>query len=324
MAAIKAGNGHYQHHLDLFLEQMKVDGYSASSLESYKRGAEVFFFFFTERKIRNITEVTKGLLKEYRSHLYYYKQKNGKSLAVSTQADRIIALRLFFKIMKKRGELLYDFGQGIEIPRRGSRVPRNILTVEEVRTLLSLPDTGKVLGYRNRVILEVLYATGIRNGELRNLTIQDVDTESGSLTILNGKGSVDRVVPIDDNIIFLITEYMQKVRLLLVREERINPCLFLGRYGCQLNKDSIWFIVKKYAEASGIQKKISCHVFRHSIASHLLERGMDIRYIQELLGHKNLNTTQIYTRVTINDLRRMYRRFHPKEVRKRDRARKKV
>lgn len=308
---------------------MRSDGYAKTTIDGYKRAVDIFYEYLAERKIGGLAELTKLTMKDFRGYLHYLKQENGKPLGIKTIADRIIALRLYFKIMLKNGHVLYDFSNALEVPRIGHRVPRSIMTADEVIRLLSLPDTSTVIGYRDRVMLELLYATGLRNSELRSLRVQDVNLEQGEIRINNGKGGVDRIVPADEKVCALIRAYIEKVRPTLASRKDTRPImeghatggdwLFLGRFGNQLRKETVWIIVKRYGRQSGIEKEITCHIFRHSIATHLLEQGMDIRYIQELLGHKTLTTTQIYTRVAITGLRKAFRRFHPKQMRQRDR-----
>lgn len=331
---------------DEFITQMESDGYTTSTIDGYKRAVDIFYEYLEERKVTDLSELTKAMMKNYRGYLHYLRKDNGEPLAQKTIADRIIGLRLFFKIMLRNGHVLYDFSKVLAVPRMGRQIPRTILTQDEVIQILKRPDTTTALGYRDRVVLEILYGTGMRNGELRNLKVTDINLEQNEIRINNGKGGVDRLVPTEPETTALIGEYIEKVYPLFAARSyppagASRPCfaqtppagtntsmyskrkggkhgyLFMGRFGRPLSKDTIWSIVKRYAKECNIEKKVSCHVFRHSIATHLLESGMDIRYIQELLGHKSLMSTQIYTRVAITDLRKAFKRYHPKEMRRR-------
>ena len=300
-----------------FIGQMRADGYSRHALESYGYGARMFLTYLVRERILTLNEVSKGVVKNYRSYLYYYRSSLGKRVSIKTQADRLIALRLFFKIMKRRNRILYDYGRNIEIPRVGRRLPRNLMSEQEVVSVLTGIQTGSLLGYRDRVMLEVLYGTGMRQSEVLNLELGDLDLERKDLTVRNGKGGQDRVIPLHENLSKTLREYVGQVRPRLAVAEA-KPHVFLGISGKKIGDTGMQAIVQRHVKASGINKRVSPHVFRHSIATHLLERGLDIRYVQEFLGHRSLRSTQIYTRVTIRDLRKMYKRYHPKEMRRSD------
>jgi integrase/recombinase XerD len=200
-------------------------------------------------------------------------------------------------------------------------MPRSILTIQEINKLLAVPNLHSILGFRDRAILETLYSTGVRNMELRNLTVKDIDFKKRTLQILKGKNSVDRIVPCGMVALEFLGEYIGSVRPYLAERsfdgENETDILFLARKGTQLSNYALWKIVKVCARKSGIKKNISAHVLRHTMATHLLEAGLDLRYIQEILGHKSLDSTQVYTRVALGNLKKMYRRYHPRERRKR-------
>ena len=202
--------------------------------------------------------------------------------------------------------------QDIVYAKEPKRLPRSILSVSEAKKILLAPDTSSLTGYRDRVMLEVLYSSGIRKSELENLTINDVDYNDGFLQIIKGKGGNDRIVPVGRIARTFLKQYIMTVRPLLVKDTH-NDYLFLSLRGNKINSNLLLVIVKKYADKAGIKKTVSCHTFRHSCASSMLRNGANIRIIQELLGHTSLSTTQIYTHVTITDLKKIHSRCHPRE-----------
>jgi integrase/recombinase XerD len=184
--------------------------------------------------------------------------------------------------------------------------------LDEVQRVLQEPDLRTPTGYRNRVILEVLYSSGIRRQELVNLQVPDVDTEHGILIVREGKYSKDRAVPIGPTVCELLQAYLVGVRSEWIGADK-NRYLFLNRFGDGMHSMAVWYIVDKYRKAAKLEKSVSPHTFRHSCATHMVRAGAPIRHVQELLGHTSIETTQIYTRVTINDLKQAHSRYHPRE-----------
>ena len=191
-------------------------------------------------------------------------------------------------------------------------MPRGILTRSEARRIINAPDRSCTLGYRDKAILEVLYTTGIRKEELNNLTLNDVDYNDGFLRIIQGKGRKDRIVPLGRICCRYLENYIKSVRPELIKDP-YNNHLFLSSRGNKLSKNVAWELVKKYAKKAKIKKNVSPHTFRHTCATAMLKNKADIRAVQELLGHESLDTTQVYTRVTINDLKEVHSRCHPRE-----------
>jgi integrase/recombinase XerD len=183
---------------------------------------------------------------------------------------------------------------------------------KEVETMLAEPDTTTLRGFRDKVILEVLYSTAIRREEVANLLLDDIDTDGGYVYVREGKGSKDRVVPLGQSVCDLVKSYLSGVRPEWVGSAT-DKHLFLNRWGKAMAPNAVWHVVRKYARGAGIEKRVSTHTVRHSCATHMLRNGAPIRQLQEMLGHASLETTQLYTRVTINDLRAMHSKFHPRE-----------
>jgi integrase/recombinase XerD len=197
-------------------------------------------------------------------------------------------------------------------PKKPQSLPKAILEPREIKKILSQPDMSTATGYRDKVILEVLYSTAIRREEVANIKQQDLDTESGYIIIREGKGRKDRVVPMGEKVCQLIDTYQIGIRADWINADN-DPHLFLNRWGQGMNPNAIWAVVNKAVKTAKIKKPVSTHTFRHSCATHMLKNGAPIRHIQELLGHVSLETTQIYTRITINELKKIHRQYHPRE-----------
>jgi len=236
-------------------------------------------------------------------------------LAEGTQAVYLGAVKRFFAFLYKRGHLLANPAHELDLPKL-HRLPRLVLSEAQARRLMAVPFAGSVVGLRDRAILETLYGTGIRHGECRGLDLGDVDLAQGALLVRDGKGRKDRWLPVAGRALVAIARYLEDARPELVKDAR-ESALFLSKYGTRLAKATLGLIVHNHGLA--VKPRISAHVLRHTCATHLLQGGADVRHVQELLGHKSLQTTQLYTRVVIEDLRQLLARSHPRE-RKRKRT----
>jgi integrase/recombinase XerD len=206
--------------------------------------------------------------------------------------------------------ILHNPASELELPRPERRLPVAALTRTEVEQLLAVPDTNDLLGLRDRAMLEMLYATGLRRTELCRLECPDVNTERGTVTVRQGKGNKDRVVPLGPRAAAWVTRYVREARSRLLIDMH-TPTLFLTGYGGPFNPDVFSRMVSAWMERAGLAKRGSCHLLRHTCATHMLEGGADIRYIQQQLGHQKLETTAIYTEVTIRQLLEVHARCHP-------------
>jgi integrase/recombinase XerD len=190
-------------------------------------------------------------------------------------------------------------------------LPRTILTEEEVKRLVNAPDTRTPTGYRNRVIIEVLYDTAVRRSELTGIRLMDLDLAAGFI-LIRGKGAKERVVPLGDRVCERVKNYALSVRPAFVKGA--DPgYLILNRWGSRLSSNGVWAMVKRCAQLAGIERNITPHGLRHTCATHMLKNGAPVRHLQEMLGHESLESTQIYTRVTITDLKKIHARYHPGE-----------
>ena len=295
-----------------FSEAMTAWAWSKRTVVSYEQNVRCFLdWLAAETDVASLPEVSSGTLTSYQTWLLAAEKDDGTRLAVATQRSRLVAVKRFFKYLAQDGKLLVDPAAGLTMPKRRRQLPDAMLTPKEAFRLLESIDTSTPLGLRDRAIVEVLYATGIRNAELRALKVVDVDAGTGTLTVRAGKGGKDRVVPLGPVASSVVTDYMQHSRpKLLVRS---TPVLFLTMNGNTLDALAVINAVKRAAKAAGITKPIRPHRLRHACATHMLAGGADIRHIQKMLGHGSLSTTQIYTHVEIADLKAVHRRFHPRE-----------
>ena len=270
------------------------------------------FLAWLEGKALTLPELRPADVQRYQSELYALRKPNGHPYAAATIALRLIAVRTFFRFLLRRGFLLFDPSSGIELPRTDKRLPRVILSEAEARRIVTAPRGKKPLRLRDRAILETLYGTGVRVNELIHLKPEDVDTEGRTLRVVMGKGRKDRLLPLTGAASRAVEDYVLEGRPALLGAASL-PWLFLGeRCRRKLHRAQLGDIVKLWAKKARVEKTVSCHTFRHSVATHLLRAGADIRQIQALLGHSDLATTERYTHVAIQDLRRVIERSHPR------------
>jgi len=308
-------NGLYPY-LARFLEWGRImEGLSEETSKTRDASIRRFIDWCDERGVHRPDEITLAILERYQRHVYYYRKSNGEALSISAQQSLLVSLKAFFKWLTREQYIPSNPASEMRIPRRPKKLPKVILHREEVESVLNGPDVSQAGGIRDRTILEVLYATGIRRLELCNLSVYDVDQRRCALMVLNGKGSKDRMVPLGDRALAWVEKYVQEVRLQLL-SARHRDRLFLTDYGEPFTRENLTAHVKKLLVKAGIDKPGSCHLFRHACATHMLENGADIRYIQALLGHEDLNTTQIYTRVSIEKLKEVHAATHPAKLRR--------
>jgi integrase/recombinase XerD len=276
-------------------------GYSKNTIESYRRDLIKFYNFLQAEK-KEIMDVDLQLLDRYLTFL------KGEGLSDSSRSRAISALRSFFTYISIEEDFPYNPAELLEIPKVKRSLP-SYLKEEEVERLLDAPDDTP-LGIRDRALLELLYATGLRVSELLSLRITDVDLENRVLRVY-GKGSKERLVPFGEMARIALIRYMKESRPLLALKG-INPYLFLNRRGERLSRVGFWKILRKYAKMAGIFSKVHPHILRHTFATHLLLRGCDLRSLQELLGHSSPATTKVYTHLTIEHLKEVHRKYHPR------------
>jgi integrase/recombinase XerD len=289
---------------------LAVKNYSPRTVANRERYLRLFFAWCEARSVTRPEEVTKPMVDRYQRHLFHYRSANGKPLSFVSQIESLRPLRGYFKWLTRTNVLLWNPASEMELPRAARRLPKHVLTVAEVERVLAQPDVFDPLGLRDRAILETLYSTAIRRREASEVTLFDVDADRGTLMVRQGKGKKDRVVPIGERALGWIRRYLDEVRPRFV----VAPdpgTLFLTYDGAGIGSAYLTELVSTYVRNATLGKTGSCHLFRHTCATLMLEGGADIRYIQEMLGHAELSTTQIYTRVSIRRLKAVHALTHP-------------
>lgn len=297
-------------YLKRFIEASAVAGLSETTVEIRRRMLSRFILWCDERDLDRPQDITRPILERYRRYLYHYRKANGEPLSFATQQQRLVPIKMFFKWLTKENYILYNPASELELPKVHRRLPKQLLSADEVERILNQTLLHGELGIRDRAIIETLYSTGIRRMELANLKLYDVDTRNGTLMVREGKGKKDRMVPIGQRAGQWIERYRDEVRHTLVVEPDAGY-LFLHEYGEPLHGNRLTDLVKKYIQAAGVNKPGACHIFRHTMATLMLDNGADIRFIQAMLGHSDLSTTQIYTQVSIVKLKEIHALTHP-------------
>ena len=297
-------------YLDAFLTWSQAIGSSQDTYRRRRASLRRFIAWCEERELAKPQDITRPILERYQQHLYRYRQSNGQPLSWRTQNVMLTPLKTWFRWLSRENHILSNPASELILPKKPRTLPKAILSLAEIQRITALPDTRTTEGLRDRAILETLYSTAIRRAELTGLEVFDVDVQRGTLLIREGKGRQDRVVPIGRNALGWVEAYRQEGREALVAGK--DPgALFLSHTGQRFKRSALTARVKRYLKQANIQQVGACHLFRHACATHMLEHGADIRYIQALLGHADLNTTQIYTRVSIEKLKAIHQATHP-------------
>lgn len=293
-----------------FVEYMRVRGFSEFTIHRRFHNLKLFFEWCDMRSITDPREMTRPMLERYQRYLFHYRSADEKPLSPRSQHVYTSSVRAYFRFLARKNFILNNPAADLEMPRHGKQIPRNILTVAEVEQIMSVPNINNHMGLRDRAMLETLYATGIRRFELIKLTIFDLEINHKTLMVKEGKCRMDRLIPISDRALAWIQKYLRETRPKFVMEPD-DGTLFLRNSGGQLTPSCLGHIVTKHIANSGINKKGSCHTFRHTMATLMLDGGADVRFIQRMLGHARLETTSIYTHVSIQKLQEVYLATHP-------------
>ena len=296
---------------DQWLRWMAEHAYSPSTQAVRRWAFRAFLKWAEGNELRVPRSITKQSLENYQHALWLHVQTNGRPLAVETQRGRLGTVQLFFTWLCRHGLLRRNPAEELELPRKPHRALPKALSLAEMKAVLSIPNVNDAIGVRGRAILELLYATGMRRTELVRLDLADAHSAGGQVWIRQGKGGKDRVVPIGAHANYWLERYLLECRprLVLGAAER---ALFVTGYGERFSSGYLGNWVRQMLKAAGIERPGACHLFRHSCATHMLDYGADIRYIQQLLGHESLVTTQIYTGVSIRQLQEVHSRCHPR------------
>ncbi|MFC1661942.1 site-specific tyrosine recombinase XerD [Gemmatimonadota bacterium] len=290
--------------LEPFLDYLTFErGLSDRTLSAYQRDLKRLLLFLQEQGCPGPEKITAPQLRAFLFHL------KDEGLAATSIRRSLSAIRTYFSFLLEEGVLETDPSERLETPKTWRKLP-GALSVEEVERLLSAPDPDHPLHWRDRSILELLYATGVRVSELVDLRLTHLDLGQGFCTVF-GKGSKERMVPIGGPALMALSRYLGEVRPRL-EKGRGEGAVFLNARGGSLSRSAVWSLVKASARKAGIDRRVSPHTLRHSFATHLLEGGADLAAVQELLGHADISTTQIYTHVDREYLREVHRTHHPR------------
>jgi len=297
--------------IPIYLKHLKTLGRSYYTIRGAKYGLADLARFLEAENAPCLEDLTSDILYEYQQELSFRLTAKGRLLSLRTQGQSLGVVKTFTRFLKEHDYLVRDPGDAIQLPKKPGRLPKVILSANEIQKLMAAPNIRTHRGYRNRIVLEILYDTAIRRSELSDIKINHLDLNAGYIHV-RGKGDKDRVVPVSERVCRLIENYIMMVRPDLLQGKDTGH-LILNRWGQKMDPNGIWAVVKRCAHLAGIRKNISTHTFRHTCATHMLKNGAPIRHLQEMLGHESLESTQIYTRVTINDLKKIHATYHPSE-----------
>ncbi len=269
-----------------------------------------FIEWCEQRSITKAHDVTPEIIERYQRHLFYYRKKDGQPLCISSQSHWLTSLRGWFTWMKDEKILKQNPTVEMRLPKEEKRLPRHAFTEEEVEAIMAQPDLSTPTGLRLRALMETLYSTGMRRFESLNLYESDLDRDRGVVLIRNGKGKKDRYTPIGERALAWIDRYLTEGRPKLTQDPA-QRLLFVTNQGGPMDPSNVSAIVHRYMLKAGVNKAGSCHLFRHTAVTLMLERGADIRHLQEILGHSSLATTQVYTHVSIGKLCEVHAKTHP-------------
>jgi len=302
-----------------YLAWLVSTGYAETTVTGSHSDLEWLLRYLDTRAVARAADMTREVLEGYavwvRERQNHYHEDRRVSLA--QVLHRLTTLKSFCRWLTKEMIVLQDPAEDLELPRLPPNIPRVILTQEEVREILDVPELRSPVGYRDKALLELLYATGLRTKELLSLRVSDLDYKARTVFVRKGKGNKDRLIVAASEAMGYVREYAEKVRPRFAKRMKKGDdgTLFINQTGAKVEMNALCFIIRKNVKAAGIGKHVTAMTFRHSIASHLLENGMDMRFIQEFLGHEKMTTTQVYAKVTLSGLRKHYNKHHPREKR---------
>ena len=293
-----------------FTDHLKLLNRSPATIKAYREHLEIFFDSVREQDMRM---VSRAKVESWIVGLYDHRTPSGKPYSTSTLCLKIRSVKRFFEFLESSNTIFINPAERIREPKLDRRLPKQIPTPDEIKRLLDRPDLTTPAGIRDRTIMEVFYSTGIRKEELCNLTIYDADL-SGHVIWIKGKGDKDRVVPLGKYAVRYLQEYITKARSELTKTDKTgNDHLFVDIHGKPIDKQSVNARIRKHARDAGITKRVGSHMFRHAFAMGLIRNGADITSVQRMLGHSNLETTEVYIRSLGLDLKESHTNTHPRE-----------
>ena len=291
-------------HIDEYLTYLKIErGLSDASISSYKQDLKQYSQYLKDENVTGVEDITTEILVAF---LQFLSENNKSSKTIRRVQS---TLRNFYQFLQF--ERIIDTNPALRLstPKEERELPV-VLSIEEMETLLQAPDKTPQ-GIRDNAIMELLYASGLRVSELINLKLSDLNLDMGFIHVY-GKGDKERIVPTTEYVAEKLNDYIKNQRLMLLKHENTD-ILFLTNRGKGFTRQGLWKTIKKYVLISGISKNITPHTFRHSFATHLIENGADLRAVQEMLGHSDISTTQVYTQISATKIREMYKQFHPRK-----------
>jgi len=291
--------------IDTFLNYLSVErSLSKNTIVSYRHDLRKYIKYLEGHKIASLSNTSTKHITEFMFSL------KDAGLSSTSIARNLAAIKVFYRFLLRERILKVDPTSILDSPKLWKRIP-DVLSLPEIEALIGAANLRQNQGIRDRAILELMYATGLRASELVSLKSSDLNLDVGFLRCL-GKGSKERIVPLGKEAIVCVQRYLEKARPKLLKGSSDSPILFLSRLGKKISRQSLWKLIKRYARIARIKKDIRPHTLRHSFATHLLERGADLRSVQEMLGHADISTTQIYTHVDKNRLKTIHKMFHPR------------
>jgi len=300
--------------LHQFREKLNLSGYSKRVVKDYPDYVRLFFKYLEqEEDIHSVADIIPEHITGYHAYIQYKKlNKKDTYLSSVTIRVRLQTVKTFYAVMYQEKLVKQDYAPLIKIPKRKKSLPKHVPSEKDMKILLESIQPDNSLRIRDRTMLELLYATGIRSDELRTITVDNLDLQEKTVLVC-GKGSKERVVPIGDWVLPWLREYLEVSRNKLLTVNNQTDLLFISKNGRKLTEGNLCALVHKYVKKSGLDYRITPHSFRHACATHLLKNGADIRYVQELLGHSDLSSTQIYTKLDIGFLKKAHKKYHPRE-----------
>lgn len=297
-------------HVGRHVAWLRARGYGVDGLWTRRADLKEFCDWCESREVVRPEDLSRTVLDLYQRHLSRRLKADGDPLSLVTQCKKLMAVAKYCKWLVRERLVAHDPAAELELPRPGPRLPKAVLTAEEAERALAVPDVSTALGLRDRAILELLYSTGIRRSELIRLDLEHLELNRGVVSIRHGKGDKDRFVPLGDRAAAWVRAYLADSRpsLIVHPDER---AVFLSVRGTRMGNHYLTEVVTKALELSGVGKKGGCHLFRHTVATLMLEGGADLRFIQQMLGHASVETTQVYTRVTLDKLKSVHAATHP-------------
>lgn len=290
--------------IDSFLDYLLVErALAKNTILAYRQDLNIYLDFMIQRGINALSKVTRNDIVEF---MFFEKDKKISATSISR---RLAAIRMFHRFLTRERVLKIDPTTLIESPKLWKKIP-DTLSLNEVEALIAQPDVRDHQGARDKAIFETLYATGMRVSEATDLKTNNVNLDIGFLRCI-GKGNKERIIPLGKKAIHSINRYLEFSRPYFLKK-KISQNIFISRSGAKLSRQSVWKLIKRYAKEAKIKKPIKVHTLRHSFATHLLERGADLRSVQEMLGHSNISTTQIYTHIDKERLKSIHKMFHPR------------